>query len=128
MRFLPSSPLLLCCTLVPTISAGVRYRNLIKALPWFTSVREKLEDPDYAGWFLKFDANRNQTAVPRCAPEDKDKCSTLYHDQVQTPAVPTAALPHPDGVCTDNECDCGAQPCGKLPPFSHLAPLPSGSR
>lgn len=87
------------------------YRNLIKALPWFASVREKLEDPAYAGWFLKFDINN--TAVPRCAPEDPSKCSALYHDQVQTPEVPTEAQPSPDGVCTDNTCDCGAQPCGE---------------
>ena len=26
------------------------YRNGIKALPWFTSVRTKLEDPAYWGW------------------------------------------------------------------------------
>jgi hypothetical protein len=25
------------------------YRNLVKALPWFTAVREKLDDPQYAG-------------------------------------------------------------------------------
>lgn len=25
------------------------YRNLVKALPWFTSVREKLDDPQYSG-------------------------------------------------------------------------------
>ena len=26
------------------------YRNMIKALPWFTSVRKKLTDPAYAPW------------------------------------------------------------------------------
>jgi hypothetical protein len=31
------------------------YRNLVWAMPWFTSVREKLDDPNYSGWFLKFD-------------------------------------------------------------------------
>lgn len=31
------------------------YRNTIKALNWFSSVREKLDDPKYAGWFVKFD-------------------------------------------------------------------------
>ena len=30
------------------------YRNLVKALPWYTSVREKISDPNYAGWFLHF--------------------------------------------------------------------------
>lgn len=31
------------------------YRNLVKALPWFKSVREKLLDPAYSGFFLTFD-------------------------------------------------------------------------
>jgi hypothetical protein len=30
-------------------------RNIVKALPWFTSAREKLDDPAYEGFFLKFD-------------------------------------------------------------------------
>jgi hypothetical protein len=31
------------------------YRNIVKALPWFKSTREKLDDPAYEGFFLKFD-------------------------------------------------------------------------
>eukprot|EP00542_Grammatophora_oceanica_P006474 CAMPEP_0194058092 /NCGR_PEP_ID=MMETSP0009_2-20130614/65165_1 /TAXON_ID=210454 /ORGANISM="Grammatophora oceanica, Strain CCMP 410" /LENGTH=98 /DNA_ID=CAMNT_0038708087 /DNA_START=55 /DNA_END=348 /DNA_ORIENTATION=- len=31
------------------------YRNIVKALPWFSTVREKLNDPAYADFFLKFD-------------------------------------------------------------------------
>ncbi len=30
------------------------YRNFVKALPWFTSVREKIQDPAYSGWFSTF--------------------------------------------------------------------------
>ena len=30
------------------------YRNTVKALPWFSTVRAKLTDPAYAGFFLKF--------------------------------------------------------------------------
>lgn len=30
------------------------YRNTIKALNWYSSVREKLDDPRYASWFIKF--------------------------------------------------------------------------
>eukprot|EP01079_Euglenida_sp_SAG-EU17-18_P002446 gene2447-3216_t len=30
------------------------YRNKIKALNWYGSVREKLDDPAYAGWFVRF--------------------------------------------------------------------------
>lgn len=33
-------------------------RNLVKALPWFQSVREKLLDPAYSSWFLRFDPKR----------------------------------------------------------------------
>jgi hypothetical protein len=32
------------------------YRNLVKALPWYSLVREKLNDTAYAGFFLKFNA------------------------------------------------------------------------
>ncbi|CAE8624234.1 unnamed protein product [Polarella glacialis] len=89
------------------------YRNLVKALPWFTTVREKLNDPAYSGWFLRFKPSAAPYHVPACAAENQSKCSTFYHDQEQTPAVPTAAQPHPDGSCTDGVCDCGTQPCGE---------------
>ena len=90
------------------------YRNVVKALPWFTSVREKLDDPRYAGWFLRFDKSKaGQYNVPDCAAENASKCSVFYHDQEQTPAVPTPAAPHPDGSCGSGVCDCGEQPCGE---------------
>ena len=28
--------------------------NTIKALNWYGSVREKLDDPKYASWFIRF--------------------------------------------------------------------------
>ena len=31
------------------------YRNTIKALNWYWSVRVKLDDPAYSSWFIKFD-------------------------------------------------------------------------
>jgi hypothetical protein len=43
------------------------YRNIVKALPWFTDVRIKINDKSYAGWFL----------------HDKNSQS-LYHDRQQT--------------------------------------------
>jgi hypothetical protein len=76
-------------------------------------VRKILDDPAYSGFFLKFSSATKNYSVPQCAPEDSSKCSPYYHDQEQTPGVPTAAQPHPDGVCTDGECDCGTQPCGE---------------
>ena len=84
------------------------YRNLVKALPWYTSVREKLEDARYAGFFLAFNGSApGAYHVPDCAPEDAAKCSALYHDQEQTPQHP-----HGDGSCT-LPCDCGCVPCGE---------------
>lgn len=86
------------------------YRNLVKALPWFSSVRAKLDDPRYSGWFIPFGGGDSH--VPACAAENHSKCSTLYHDQEQTPQVPTDDDPSPDGSCA-NQCDCGVQPCGE---------------
>ncbi|KAJ9455680.1 hypothetical protein DIPPA_19595 [Diplonema papillatum] len=83
------------------------YRNIVKALPWFTTVRQKLDDPAYSGFFLKFAPNVT-THVPRCTGTGSDeKCSEYYHDQEQTPEHPTG-----DGNCAD-WCDCGANPCGE---------------
>ena len=88
------------------------YRNLVKALPWFSSVRTKLDDPAYSGFFLKFANGVNGTYhVPACDPVG-GKCSAFYHDQEQTPAQPTPEKPHPDGSCVD-VCDCGKNPCGE---------------
>merc|ERR1719329_1954713 len=46
------------------------YRNSVKALPWYTSVREKLEDPAYGAWFMNFSAaitaNHSLAHVPVC--------------------------------------------------------------
>ena len=90
------------------------YRNIVKALPWFSSVRKILDDPAYAGFFLRFDPVRKGAYhVPDCAAENATKCSVFYHDQEQTPEVPTSVHPHPDGSCTGGACDCGAQPCGE---------------
>ena len=35
------------------------YRNIVNALPWYASVRTKLMDPQYAGFFLKFNCNKS---------------------------------------------------------------------
>lgn len=96
-------------------------RSTGQALPWFSAVREKLQDPAYAGWFIKFDGSRALYHVPRCAAENSTKCSDFYHDQEQTPAVPTAAQPDPDGVCV-GECDCGRHPISAS--FVPLSPCP----
>ena len=46
------------------------YRNLVKALPWFKDVRIKINDPQFAGWFL----------------HTKGNASVYYHDHEQTKA------------------------------------------
>ena len=89
------------------------YRNGIKALPWYTLVREKVTDPAYAPWFLKFSdavvANHSLAHVPVCDTNwDPPKCTTLYHDQTQTPGYPTG-----DGVCAPPGCDVGSVPVGE---------------
>lgn len=89
------------------------YQSGPKALPWFPEVREKLDDPAYHAWFIKF-ANTSKANVPVCT---GSKCSIFYHDQTQVPQHPTkggglAKPPNYDnGKCID-ECDCGTQPCG----------------
>lgn len=90
------------------------YRNIVKALPWLTTVRTKLDDPNYSGFFLKFDTTKvRQYHVSPCANEDPTHCSIYYHDQLQTPQVPSTEHPYPDGICTNAYCDCGLNPCGE---------------
>lgn len=106
------------------------YRNTIKALNWYSSVREKLDDPKYASWFIKFKGFKNSPYpggqgkevnnsfhVPACdwynngtAP----RCSGFYHDQEQTPEHPGGGAPYRvDGDCVE-QCDCGStNPCGE---------------
>lgn len=93
------------------------YRNLVKALPWFTTVREKLVDSAYSGFFLPFKPGgslpNGTYHVPNCDDTfSPPLCSTLYHDQEQSPAVPSPANPTPDGACVGT-CDCGGVPCGE---------------
>lgn len=86
------------------------YRNLVIGYPWFPSVREKLMDPAYADWFIRFGpppfANGSYH-VPQCDDNyDPPLCTNFYHSQDQTPNYPKG-----DGSC-DAPCDCGGVPCG----------------
>jgi hypothetical protein len=116
------------------------YRNSIKALNWYSSVREKLDDPKYSSWFAKFRGFDDKTYpggtqkdsmgkdtngtfhVPTCdwygTAAKPAKCSGFYHDQEQTPekAKPGGGS-YPaykvDGECIE-QCDCGAtNPCAE---------------
>lgn len=90
------------------------YRNFIKALPWFTLVREKISDPAYAAWFVNFNCSVSDPLkgcnVPVCDTNyDPPLCSRFYHDQEQTPGYP-----HGDGDCAPPGCDVGgAVPVGE---------------
>lgn len=86
------------------------YRESVAAQPWYTDVRAKLMDSKTAHWFLSFDPTVGKnTTVPQCDISfSPPRCSTLYHDQVQTPHYPTG-----DGACS-KPCDCGkGVPCGR---------------
>lgn len=89
------------------------YINLVKALPWFSNIRSKLEDPQYSGFFLKFKPGgsfpNGSYYVPNCDTSfSPPLCSEFYHDQEQTPGL----NPNSDGVC-DTHCYCGSVPCGE---------------
>ncbi len=99
------------------------YRNTIKALNWYSSVREKLDDPKYSSWFIKFKdyhgrASNGSYAVPACDwygnATSPAKCSGFYHDQEQTPEHRGGGPDYPvDGQCVE-QCDCGeTNPCGE---------------
>jgi hypothetical protein len=72
------------------------YRNTIKALNWMTSVREKLDDPAYSGWFIPFGNGSNYTYQPPACLDQK--CSDRWHDRA--------------GVGGLLHGDCGKAPCG----------------
>ena len=57
----------------------------MKALSWYTGVREKLEDPAYAGFFLPFAPKPSNGTSYFSPPCTAGKCSRHYHSQSQTP-------------------------------------------
>ena len=88
------------------------YRNLVKALPWYSGVRALLNDTRYEGFFLRFDEAKKPFHVPQC---DGAKCTELYHDQTQSPqsGAKCATMIKNCGCCVDGACDVGKQPCGE---------------
>lgn len=81
------------------------YRCSVYAYPWYTSVRNILDDPAYKSWFVQF-KSAGPWYSPKCD-SNSGKCSDSYHMQEQTPGYPTG-----DGNCAAPACDCGANPCG----------------
>ena len=73
-------------------STRPRATNPKQALNWYSSVREKLDDPKYSSWFIKFKDYRGPSSndsyhVPACDwfgnASHPPKCSGFYHDQEQ---------------------------------------------
>lgn len=89
------------------------YRNLVKALPWYSLVRGKLNDPAYSGFFLKFDDSKKPFHVPQCD-SASGRCTEYYHDQTQSPqSGANCSACKNCGCCMDGACDVGTQPCGE---------------
>lgn len=85
------------------------YRNLVKALPWFTSVREKISDPAYSGWFLKFSGSGNYH-VPACDNNyDPPLCSEYYHGEFALACTPVLEQQPPARLSVAPSC-CEPQP------------------
>ena len=87
------------------------YRNMVKALPWYKAVREKLVDPDYSGFFLPFKCNAS-ASDPKVLPREGGchvprQGTSLYHDQEQTIHGKTC----PTNGSGSQAC-CGV-PCGE---------------
>ena len=102
------------------------YRNIVKALPWLTQVRELLQDRHHWGFFIPFDGCRHATTGEYVCRNNVtgaiDATANLYHDQKQTPGWtnPGGGNGGPDGVCRGDtrgnnssgptesgRCDCG---------------------
>ena len=91
------------------------YRNMMKALPWYTSVRKIIVDPAYSGFFVPFMCNKS-ASDPKVLPDGEGGChvplqgSKLYHDQEQTRQGKTCPKQGKDG---HGQPCCGV-PCGEV--------------
>ena len=77
------------------------YRNLVQAYSNFVQLREKIEDPQFSGWFVKFGPGPHDQKIPRCELNprlNKSLCSDLFHTRL---------------AWTEHGHDCGDKiPCG----------------
>ena len=105
------------------------YRNLAKSEAMQATVRAKLEDPRFAGFFLRFAKTppfqNGSYHVTKCGAEKNTTiCSDFYHDLVDTPLPgpvrsSPGVTPPIDGDDTDyrvcnGDCDCGSIPCAEF--------------
>ena len=103
------------------------YRNAIKALPWYTLVRNKITDPAYAPWFMRFGPPTIGSGwhVPQCDLNyDPPLCSDFYRGQrgplrriVTARQCSTPSFCPPTPVPLTSLCRPGANPsencCGR---------------
>lgn len=82
------------------------YRNTVYGYAWYTSVRQILEDPAYADWFIHFKPEPPWFSK-KCDSSNTSLCSEYYHSQYASPGYP-----HGYGDCAPPACDCGSVPCG----------------
>ena len=77
------------------------YRNLAQAYSSFVQLREKIEDPAFAGWWIRFAPDANESLTPRCEHNprlNRSLCSDLFHTRL---------------AWTEHGHDCGdVIPCG----------------
>lgn len=64
-------------------------RNIVKALPWFTQVRELLQNQSYWGYFIPYQGCKDQATGEYLCKNNAtgaiDASANLYHDEKQTP-------------------------------------------
>jgi hypothetical protein len=106
----------------PTAKVFV-YRNIVKALPWYTEVRTLLQNQSMWGFFIPYAGCKDGAGRYVCTNNVTgvvDATANLFHDQKQTPGWTGGGDGGPDGVCHgdtrgDNatgptqsgRCDCG---------------------
>ena len=82
------------------------YRNTIKALNWYTSVREKLDDPKYQSWFIKFRGFKNE---PYPGGQGKAQ-NTSFHVPTCDFFYDNGTAPRCSGFYHVSVCHCLCQP------------------
>jgi hypothetical protein len=99
--------------------------NRVAALPWYSTVRAKLNDSRFSDFFLKFDDANKPFHTPQCdTAVTPPRCTDFYHDQSQSPqsllSTSGASFPGTNcsckncGCCIDGACDVGPKPSGEF--------------
>ena len=90
------------------------YRNYVKALSWFKPVGEKLADPAYAGWFVRFtNGSLYYNSVGGCPLSSRTGDGLPYCSATRLPKNCTGRNCLGASCKCDTSCDCGGAPCGQ---------------